>query len=206
MIVPHFNRRDLEVLGIFIQMILCSAYKISKITNIPSASIWRILVRFSTLGLIIKEERGFKVTPRGLVIAYLLIDKDYIRDKVAERLKEEWKYKGDKEELKGFLNSLQAFLEKNNISPFSLCYSEPLHLAILMNMTNFDDENINKVLGRSLLEWFPTVTTSNGCKAILSYNSEGEVYGLAVDCKISGIKVFHKCPLLGEEVKRLNAR
>lgn len=205
MVITYLNRRDLEILSLLVELMACSSYRLSKLSKIPAASVWRTLIKFKELGLVIKDDNTFRITPRGLVICYYMEKKKYIKEKIIEKLKDLWDYEGDKEDLKYFLNSLQLFMKANNISPFCLCYNEPLSLASLMiSKINDLDDDTKKVIGRLFLQIFPAVTLSNGCKAVISYDSNGKAYGIAVDCKLSGIKIFHYCPLLEKEVKRLN--
>ncbi len=208
MVITYLNRRDLEILCLLVELITCSSYRLSKLSKIPAASTWRALVKLKELGLVNKEDNSFKITARGLVICYFMTKKKYIKDKIIERLKEAWNYDCDKTDLKLFLNYLQLYIKNNNISPFYLCYNEPISLAYLMiaKISNLDnlDECAKKVIGKLFLKTFPNVTLPNGCRAVISYDSEGKVYGIALDCKISGIKIFHYCPLLEKEVKKLN--
>ncbi len=204
MIIPHLNRRDMEVLSFLVQFLVCTSYRLSQLTDIPSSSVWRTMLRLVTLGLVSKEDRGFRITPKGLAISYFMTTKSAVRDKALENLKEEWRYNGNVEELRCFLNSLLSYVEKRGISPLSLCYQDPLNLAMMMVL---NDErlsmNAEKMIGRLVLEKFPSVTTSRGCRAVLSYDSDWRAYALAVDCRVSGMKIFHRCPFLTEEVNNL---
>ncbi len=208
MVLPHLTRRDLELLYLLVELISCSSYRLSKMTGIPSASTWRTLLRLKVLGLVDKESNVFRITTRGLVLCYYMAEKLYIKEKVLDRLKEWWNYDGDKADLKSFLDDLESVMKSNGISPFDLCYKEPISLALLMIARSNGLKNLSeatkKVIGRLFLKFFPHVTLPSGCRALVSYDSEGKVYGLAVDCRISGTKIFHRCPELEKEVEKLN--
>jgi len=204
MIFYDLDPRELEILEIMVQLITTSSYKLSKLSGMPSATVWRILIKLSNRGLVIKEERSFKITPKGLAICYYSSKKGYIKEFAVRELKNQWKYEGSEEELKGFLNSLFSLLLKRGISPFCMCFTDPLPLAsIFLNSTEELNEDSRKAVARILLSSLPSITLSNGCKAVVSFDCNGSIYGLAVNCKLSGLRIFHKCPLLEEEVKRI---
>ncbi|BDC17277.1 helix-turn-helix domain-containing protein [Acidianus sp. HS-5] len=204
MIFYDLDPRELELLEVMVQLITTSSYKLSKLSGLPSATVWRILIKLSNRGLVIKEERSFKITPKGLAICYYSTKKGYIKEFAARELKNRWKYEGSEEELKAFLNSILSLLSKRGISPFCMCFTDPLPLAsIFLNNTDELNEDSRKAVARILLNSLPSIVLSNGCRAVVTFDANGSVYALAVNCRMSGLRIFHRCPLLEEEVKKI---
>lgn len=108
---------DILVLENFVLYLHLTSYKFSKITGVPSATAWRVFNRLAELGLIKRDERGFSITARGVVIAYLYTKKENIRRNSLSTLKKMWKYDGDEIDLKHFLEDLCKILKSLNLSP-----------------------------------------------------------------------------------------
>ncbi|ABP94985.1 hypothetical protein HA72_0810 [Metallosphaera sedula] len=202
MSVLFLDPKDIEVLELMVAMLHISSYKLSKISGIPASTVWRVLVKLKSLGLITKDGREFSITPRGLVMAYYLTKRQSIRETALQNLKDAWKYEGSLEELRSFLGSLQDFLRRFEISPMSICFNQPLSVISLMLPRARDlDEPSQHVLARFILRTFPSVVLPSGCKAVLSFDQNGEPYALAADCKEDGVHLFHKCALINSVVK-----
>ncbi|AWR98738.1 hypothetical protein [Metallosphaera hakonensis] len=202
MSVILLDPRDIEILELMVAMLHISSYKLSKISGFPSSSVWRTLVKLKSLGLITKDGREFAITPRGLVMAYYLTKRQSIRETALQNLKDSWKYEGPIEELRSFLMSLNEFLRRFEISPMSICFNQPLSVISLMLPRAKDlDESSQHVLARFILRTFPSIVLPSGCRAVLSFDQDGEPYALAADCKEDGIHLFHKCPIINSVVK-----
>lgn len=65
MSVLFLDPKDIEVLELMVAMLHISSYKLSKISGIPASTVWRVLVKLKSLGLITKDGREFSITPRG---------------------------------------------------------------------------------------------------------------------------------------------
>jgi Transcriptional regulator len=202
MSIIYLDPKDVEVLELLATLVHISSYKLSKISGIAPSTVWRILVKLKTLGLITKDDRQFSITPRGLVITYYLSSRQSIRYTALENLKEAWKYDGSTEELRSFLDSLKSFLDEHQISPMSVCFNQPLSVVTLMLPRASElKEGSKNVLARFILKAFPSVILPNGCRAVLSFNESGEPYAMAADCKDDGIHLFHKCSVISSFVK-----
>ncbi|WP_338598263.1 hypothetical protein V6M85_06925 [Sulfolobus tengchongensis] len=207
MAIKILDDREMEVLELLVTLSYVTSYKLSKISEIPTASVWRILIRLKSLNLVAKQNKGFLITPRGLVFAYYLSKKQSVRFQALQRLKEAWKYDGSTEELKGFLDALSDFLKKYEISLISICFNQPLSvISLMLPRAKELDESSQRVLARFMMKMFPTVTLPNGCKAIISFDENGEPYALATDCKEEGVHIFHRCSLISKYFKTVEAK
>ncbi|MBP1358289.1 MAG: MarR family transcriptional regulator, partial [Sulfolobus sp.] len=161
---------ELLALQYLITYISLSSYKFSKLTDIPSATAWRVFNRLAELGLVRKEEKGFRITPRGAVIAYIFIDKEHVRIQALKLLKNLWDYNGNEEGLRYFIEDLLKVLRKLNISPFMVCFNQPITLVpLLLNKVSEISDKTKEVIAMFLLKFFPTITL-DGCKVILSFD------------------------------------
>ncbi|NON63101.1 hypothetical protein HLB03_10415 [Acidianus sp. DSM 29099] len=199
MIMIDLDPRDIEVLEVLTNLITISSYKLSKITGIPPASVWRTLVKLGYLNLVCKDGKHFRITARGLVLTYLFTNKKQIKAEVIEQLKRLWKYEGDEREIEQFLTYIVSFLKEHNISPFSICFNQPITIATLL-LSNVDEasEDVKKVIARLVLNFFPNTKITEFCKGIISIDEHGIPYALAVDCKKDGVKLFHYCDIINK--------
>lgn len=191
---------DVTVLEYFIHYITLTSYKFSKDTGIPSATAWRVFNRLSEFGLIKKDEKGFTITARGVVIAFLNTKKEIIRKRALSLLKKLWKYEGEEEDLRYFINDLCDLLKSLNISPFAICFNQPITVATMLynNIDNLS-ERTKKVIASIFLNFFPSTELGNGCKLIVSFDNEGKPYAIAANCKKEGIRLNYRCPELMEK-------
>ncbi|AWR96138.1 hypothetical protein DFR86_00305 [Acidianus sulfidivorans JP7] len=200
MAIKILDGRETEALEFLVIYEYLTSYKLAKISDIPVSTVWRILLKLKSLSLVAKQERGFTITPRGLVFVYYLTKKESIRLHALQRLKEAWKYDGSIDEIKSFLSALNEFLKKYEISLISICFNHPISVVSLMlPRANELDEPSKRVLARFILKTFPTITLPNGCKAIISFDENEEPYALAADCKVQGVRIFHKCPYISRQ-------
>lgn len=190
---------DLDILALenFVLYLHLTSYRFSKITGVPNATAWRVFNRLAELGLIKRDERGFSITVRGIVIAYFYTKKENIRRNSLSALKKMWKYDGDEIDLKHFLEDLYKILNSLNISPFIICFNQPITIAtMLYSKINELSEQTKRVIANIFINFFPSVDLSNGCKVIISFDKSGNPYALAADCKKEGMKLNYYCPEL----------
>ncbi|AEB95390.1 MAG: hypothetical protein QXR57_04570 [Metallosphaera sp.] len=205
MSVIFLDPKDIEVLEFMVLLSHISSYKLSKVSGIPASTVWRVLAKLKSLGLITKDGREFAITPRGLVLAYYVTKRQSIKENAIQGLKEGWKYEGSTDELKSFLNSLHDFLRRFEISPMSICFNQPLSVASLMLPRAKElDQQSQTVLARFILRTFPSIVLPSGCKAVLSFDQNGEPYALAADCKEDGVHLFHRCQVINSVVKAVS--
>ncbi|QPG49998.1 TrmB family transcriptional regulator [Saccharolobus solfataricus] len=199
MSIKILDDRDTLVLEFLVIYGYLTSYKLAKISDIPMATVWRILVNLKSLSLVAKQKKGFAITPRGLVFAYYLTKKENIRLEALQKLKEAWKYEGSVNEIRSFLEALNQFLKKYEISLISVCFNHPLSvISLMLPKAKELDEFSQRLLARFILRAFPTVVLPTGCKAIVSFDEKGEPYALAADCKDEGVHIFHKCPYINK--------
>lgn len=86
MSIKILDDRDTIILEFLVIYGYLTSYKLAKISDIPMATVWRILVNLKSLSLVTKQKKGFTITPRGLVFAYYLTKKDNIRLQALQKL------------------------------------------------------------------------------------------------------------------------
>jgi len=171
-----------------------SSYKLAQRENIPSATAWRILKKLAEEGYAKKGYRSFYITPKGLIMLYKEVRDENARTHILQELKEKWKYEGDTQDLKEFIENLIYLIENEQINVNHLCFNYPTALAgFLYPFAERFTERSKKVIAYYLLKMFPSVCLPNSCRAIISINDKGEPYAIAVDCKKNGLKINYFC-------------
>jgi len=196
---------DIMVLEEFILYLNLTSYKFSKISGVPNATSWRVFNRLAELGLIRKTDKGFIITPRGVVITFLHTNKENIKRSCLSLLKKFWNYNGNEEDLKCFLEDVCKVLKLLKLSPFTICFNQPVTVATMLynRMENLREES-KRVIADIFLNFFPSVDLSNGCKAIISYDHEGKPYALVAKCKKEGVKLNYYCPEISKYLGKMN--
>ncbi|AAY81397.1 MarR family transcriptional regulator [Sulfolobus acidocaldarius] len=198
---------DILVLEELILYIQLTSYRFSKLTGISNATAWRTFNRLVGLGLVKREDkRGFSITARGAIILYLNTSKGNVRRRCLSVLKKLWNYDGDEEKLKYFLEDVDKVLKSMNLSPFVICFNQPVTIAtMLYNKQDELREETKEVIANILINFFPSIDLRNGCKAIISYDNNGKPYVLAAKCKREGIKLRYYCPEISKYLSVTNA-
>ncbi|EWG06721.1 MAG: hypothetical protein ASUL_07884 [Candidatus Aramenus sulfurataquae] len=196
---------DLVVLEHFVSLPHLTSYKFSKLTKIPNATAWRLFLKLAELGLIKKSSKGFAITPRGVVLTYIFTAKKNVKANCLKLLKELWRYGGSEEELGKFIDDFYKVITSAGISPFIVCFNQPITIAMMMyNRLNEVSEDSKKVIAEMLLNYFSPVEV-NGCRVLISYDGEGRPYAIAAKCRKEGIKLNYYCSEIEKIVGKVNA-
>jgi len=173
---------------------IVSSYRLSQELGIPSSTSWRLLKKLCKEGYVQKEDKGFSITPKGLFFLYKTYKEDKVRKIVTKRLKEYWNYDGEIEDIYAILDDISKLIEGDKIKIKNLCFNLPVSLVgFLLPFSHELSEGSKKVLAYYITKTFPTVNITPFCKGVVSFDERGIPYGIAVNCKVEGLKINHYC-------------
>lgn len=195
--------KELKILHKLAASSIVSSYRLSQELGIPSATSWRLLKKLCKEGYVHKEDKGFSITPKGLFILYKTYKDDKIRKIATKRLKEFWNYDGEVEDIHAILDDISKLIDGNKIEIKNLCFNLPESLVgFLLPFSHELSEGSKKVLAYYITKTFPTVNITPFCKGVVSFDERGIPYGIAVNCKVEGLKINHYC----ETIQKLFSR
>jgi len=186
-----FDEKEVEILCKIIKEPK-SLYKLYIDTNIPIATLWRIVNRLRENGYLVHEKRGvYKVTYKGALLIYL-VSCNKFKELSLKYISELYNLCINK--VKNILNYI---IEVSN--KYSICVLEfddiikiiPFVLFDALNGLYIPSDTIEFVL--KALNGHPSVISDEGCHIIPEITNEGEKILLG-KCKNDGFVSNHKCP------------
>jgi len=187
----RFDEKEVEILCKIIKEPK-SLYKLYIDTNIPIATLWRIVNRLVENGYLVHEKRGmYKVTYKGALLIYL-VSCNKFKELSLKYISELYNLCVNK--VKNILNYIIEVANK-----YSICVLEfddiikiiPFVLFDALNGLYIPSDTIEFVL--KALNGHPSVISDEGCHIIPEITNEG-VKILLGKCKNYGFVSNHKCP------------
>jgi predicted transcriptional regulator len=186
-----FDEKEVEILCKIIKEPK-SLYKLYIDTNIPIATLWRIVNKLRENGYLVHEKRGvYKVTYKGALLIYL-VGCNKFKELSLKYISELYNLCINKVK-----NILDYIIEVSN--KYSICVLEfddiikiiPFVLFDALNGLYIPLDTIEFVL--KALNGHPSVISDEDCHIIPEITNEGEKILLG-KCKNSGFVSNHKCP------------
>lgn len=188
-----FDERDIEILHKIMERPR-SVYRLYLDTNIPIATLWRIVNRLREKGYLIHEKRGlYKVTFKGAILTYLAGHEEF-KELYLKYISDLYGLCVNK--VKNILNYIMEISLKYNICVLELDDIVKIVPFVLFDALNghYVPSDVIEFVWR-FFEGHPAIISDGGCYIIPKITGEGEKILLG-KCKNNGFVSNYKCPHL----------